>query len=301
MRKPMIGMVLLALLGSLIGVRPSFGANASDIPFSLENGFVIVEAKIKGDVPVQVVLATGAEYSIVDMALLEKYQLPAYYAADGPVTGRNDRTFSFTKVSKVRISDSKPKDLDMRLGSMDQVSKAAGREIFAALGADFFEDQVVQFDFKKRVLRFLDKPEVDALKDKTVGANKILLQMAEKAYNPFLKTFRIPLVTDVVFDGRKAKLLLDTGRVTSLAFSSSVAKTVGLTLPAENDPPRQDKLKSLRLGTYEMTNAPVMLYAKGSNAEKSISKYGVVAGSVFLQSFVATFDFRNGVIVLEPS
>ena len=300
MRKSILGIALLILLSA----APSAAATVNDIPFSFENGLVIVEAKIKGDVAVNVVLATGAEYSVMEASVLEKYELPAYYAADGPVNGRNDTTYTFTKVPKVRIQDSKAKELSMRMGSMAQLSQAAGREIFAALGADFFEGQTVQFDFKNKVLRFLEKPAADALKDKSAGpggANKILLQMAEKESNPFMKTFRLPLVTDVAFDGQKSKLLLDTGRATHLAFSSSVTKKVGLMPPVDNGPPRQDRIKSLRLGDSELTDLPVVLFAKGTPPEKSISKYGVIAGSIFLQNFVATFDFRGGLIVLERS
>ena len=295
MRKFIPGIALLILLGA----TPAF---ANDIPFFFEHGLVIVEAKIKDDVPVYVVLATGAEYSVLDVALIKTYDLPVGFAPDAPVTGRNDSTYSFAKVSKVRLSDGKPKDLAMRLGSMGQFSQAAGREIFAALGADFFEGQTVQFDFKNKVLRFLEKPAADALKDKTAGsgaANKILLQMAEKESNPFVKTFRLPLVNDVMFDGQKTKLLLDTGRATHLAFSSSVTRKVGLMPPVENGPPREDRIKSLRLGDSELTDLPVVLFAKGTPPEKSISKYGVIAGSIFLQNFVATFDFRGGLIVLE--
>ena len=69
----------------------------------------------------------------------------------------------------------------------------------------------------------------------------------------------------------------------------------------DNGPPRQDRIKSLRLGDSELTDLPVVLFAKGTTPEKSISKYGVIAGSIFLQNFVATFDFRGGLIVLERS
>ena len=298
MSKSLLRIGLLIFFITLSG-RWTLATTVNDIPFSFENGFVVVEAKIKGDVPVHVVLATGSEYSIADMALLQKHELPVYYAPEGPVTGRGDKTYNFTKVSSVRISDSKAKDVAMRLGSMSQISQMVGREVFAALGADFFEGQAVQIDFRNKVLRFLDKPAVDALKDKSAASNKILLQMAEKESNPFLKTFRVPLVRDVTFDGKKSKLLLDTGKPTHLALSLSVAKNVGFTLPSENDPPREEQVKSLRLGTSEMSDLPVMVYPKGSSAEKSISKYGAVAGSIFLREFVATFDFRNGLIVLE--
>jgi len=59
---------------------------AGGLPFALEQGFVVVEATIKRNVTVNVVLATGAEHSIMDPALLQKYELSAGYAADGPVT-----------------------------------------------------------------------------------------------------------------------------------------------------------------------------------------------------------------------
>ena len=298
MPKSILKLGLLIFFSTLLGPR-TLATTPTDIPFAFENGFVIVEAKIKNDVPVNVVIATGSEHSIADVALLRQYDLGLYVVPDGPVTGRNDKTFTVTRVSGVRISDSKAKDVTMRLGSMVQISRMVGREVFASLGADFFEGQAVQIDFKNKVLRFLDKPAVDALKDKSAAANKILLQMAEKESNPFQKTFRMPLVPDVTFDGKKSKLLLDTGKPTHLALSLSVAKNVGFTLPAENDPPREERVKSLRLGTAEMSDQPVTVYPKGSNVEKSISKYGAVAGSTFLRDFVATFDFRNGLVVLE--
>lgn len=303
MSKFLLTTTLLISLSMPFGAKPIVIANVSDIPFSFENGLVIVEAKIKGGVPVDVVLATGTEYSIIDGAMLDKYKLPAYYAADGPVTGRNDSTYSYTKVSSVSVGDSKSKELDMRFGSMAQVSQAAGREIFAALGADFFDGQIVQFDFKKKTLRFLDKSPADAGKDKntsSAASTSVVLRMAEKVSNPFKRTFAVPIVGDVTFNGQKAKLLLDTGRSTSLAFATSAAKKAGFTLPEEKGEPRADKVASLRLDTYEMVDVLVMIYAKGTGAEQSLSKYGVVAGTKFLQNFIATFDFRNKVVVLEP-
>jgi hypothetical protein len=298
MYKSILNLALFILFSTLAG-STTFAATANDIPFSFENGFVVVEAKIKENVPVNVVIATGSEYSIADVALLKQYDLQLMIVPDGPVTGRNDKTFSVTRVSGVRISDSKSRDVAMRLGSMIQISRMVGREVFASLGADFFEGQAVQLDFKNKMLRFLDKPAVDALKDTSGAANKILLQMAEKESNPFMKTFRLPLVTDITFDGKKSKLLLDTGKPTHLALSLSVAKNVGFTVPAENDPPRDEKVKAMRLGTLEINDLPVTVFPKNSNVEKSISKYGAVAGSVFIQNFVATFDFRGGLIVLE--
>jgi len=303
MRKFLISLALLPFLVTLCGAQTIVDNGVSEIPFSFENGLVIVGAKIKGNIPVQVVLSTGLEHSVIDTGLLEKYKLQAYYAWDGPNLGTpTNSAYSFTNVSDVSVGGSKSKDLSMRFGSMAKVSQAATREIFAALGADFFEGQIVQFDFKKSVVRFLARSPADARKDKKdipgAGAN-VVLRMAQKDSNPYTKTFVLPIVGAVTINGKEVKLLLDTGRATPLAFSSSSAKKLGFTLPSENDGPRTDKADSLDLGGYKMTEVPVMLFAKGTGADQSLSKYGVVAGTMFLKHFLVTFDFQNKVVLLE--
>jgi hypothetical protein len=302
MLRLLLSAMLTALLGTLCSAQTGVDTGVSEVPFAFDSGLVIVEAKIKGNVPVQVALSTGVEYSIVDARLMDRYKLQGYYASDGPVTGRNDSTYSFTKVPGVSVGGSKAKEVDMRYGSMSHVNEATGREIFAALGADFFEGQVVQFDFKKKVVRFLDKSPAKELKDKDGRAPQgapVVLRMAEKASNPYVRTFFVPVVEDVTFNGQKVKLLLDTGRASSLAFSSAAAKKAGFALPAEDGSPLEDKVKSLRLGEYEMSDVPATLYPKGTNVEKTLSKYGVVAGTVFLQNFITTFDFRSKYVILE--
>lgn len=305
MRKFILSVILLTIFATLCGAQQTVNSNTSEVPFFLESGLIIVEAKIKGSVPVHVVLSTGMENSIVDFSMLDKHKLTAYYssAGDGPTTGTSmDTTVSYAKVSGVSVGGSKSKELSMRFGALPQIGQATGREIFGALGADFFEGQIVQFDFKNKVLRFLDKAPAAPRKDKDAGPNtgsSIILRMAAKTDSPFKRTFQLPVVGDVTFNGKEAKLLLDTGRATSVAFSTSAAKKAGFTLPEEKGQPRADKVSSLRLDTYEMADVPVMLYAKGTSAEQSLSRYGVVAGTLFLQNFIATFDFRNKVVILE--
>jgi len=264
----------------------------SEVPFTFQNGLVVVEATIKNNnTPVRVVLATGAEFSMADPLLFKKYELPFYYAADGPVTGRNDKTFSFTTVSNVRVGGSKSKNLNMRLGSISAVSNVVGQEIFAALGSDFFEGQIVQIDFKNKVIRFMDKAPDNPTSDKS-----IVLRMAPKPDDPFRKTFLVPVVKEVQFNGQKQNLLIDTGVASSIAFSSGAAKKVGFTPPTENS--REDKV-TLRFESQELTEVPSSIYAKGTSSDEKLSKHGVVAGSLFLQNFVVLFDYKKGVVVLE--
>lgn len=273
----------------------------AEVPFSVEKGFVIAEATIKGNVAVNVVLATGVEHSLTDPSLMQKYELQGSYAADGPVTGRNDKIIGYTAVSNVKIGDGKAKNLNMRFTSIAELSQRTGKEIFGILGADFFEGQILQFDFKNKVIRFFEKTPDDLIgqKNSNSGSGRItVLRMAPKPTSPFEKTYLMPLIEDVQLNDQKLKLMLDTGTASSLALSSAAAKKVRLAVPDENGPPREEKL-TLRFQSQAIDDVSTLIYAKGTGADQKLSKYGAVAGSLFLQNFIALFDYRKGLVVLE--
>ena len=302
MRRRIIWLSLVLLASQSIAASQSKPV-VVETPFSLQKGFVTVEAKIKENVTVMVILATGTEYSLTDPFLLKKYDLSAGYAPDGPVTGRNDKTYGFAIVNSVSVGDSKVKSLHMRFGSLSEVSKSVGQEIFAILGADFFRDQVVQFDFKNKVVRFFDKApaELTDTKNPNFNATKTtVLRMAPKSENRYQVRFLVPVIEDVQINGQKADLLIDTGVATVVALSAGTAKKVGLAPATEGGPPREEKV-TLRFDANELADVPVSIYAKGSGGDKKLSDHGAVAGSIFLQPFVATFDYKKSVVVLEKN
>lgn len=294
MRKTLLTFFLLSLFASLCAGQT---AAPDGIPFKFEKGFMIVDAKIKGNTPVQVVISTGSEYSIIDTDQMGKHKLQSSYAADDVVTGRpSDTTYSFVPVSSVSLQGGKSRDLQMRMGSMKRISEVAGAEVFGALGADFFAGQIVQFDFKNNVIRFLDKAPA---KDAASGGNApIVLRMSERASNPVRKTYVVPLVDGVKVNGKDTKLLFDTGRSMALALSAASATKAGLTAPQENEPTREDKL-SLDLAGQQIPDVPVAIVAKGAAGERSLSGYPAIAGSSFLKEFLVTFDFKNKLVVLQ--
>lgn len=277
--------------------RRAVDDSVSEVPFIFEKGYVIVQAKIKSGKQVDVLVATGSEHSQADGALLEKYKLPAYYSAEPPITGRNDRLYSFTTVSDIRLGDIKLTSLNMRLGSFVEFSKILGREIFGVFGADFFTGRVAQFDFAKKVLRFLPKSPVEMSKDKKAGndaGGRVMLKM-----DFYRENVTLPIVGNVTFEGKKIKTLLNTGAVTVVSLSSAATKQIGLTPPPEKGAPRADKINSLRFDNFEMNGVPVTLYPKGSEFERDMKEFGAIAGTILLQNFVVTFDFREKVIILE--
>lgn len=282
---------------SLFTICAAQTADQAEVPFKFQQGLLIVDAKIKGETAVQMAISTGSQYSIIDSEQMIKHKLQAAYAADDVVRGApTDSTYTFVPVSSVSMQGSKSRDLQMRVGSMKRVSEAAGAEIFGALGSDFFEGQIVQLDFKKSVIRFLSKsPDT---KGATGDNAPIVLRMGEKESNPFKKTFVTPNVTGAKINGKETKLLLDTGRATTIALSANAAKKAGLTAPEENEQPRTDKI-SLDLAGHQIAELPVAIFPKGAAGERSMGGHTAIAGSQLLKDFLVTLDFKGKTVILE--
>jgi hypothetical protein len=282
---------------------PAHEQSGTAVPFTFEKGNVIVQAKIKGNVPVEVVLATGSEHSYVDTGLLDKYKLQRAYAGIPPVTGSpSDQIYFFSTVPNVSVGEAKATSLNMHLGSMQELSNVIGREIFASLGADFFKGRVARFDFQKQLVTFLDPSAAKAERENSTGDDRdrtIVLKMLESG-SAYREPILVPLVEGITFDGKRAKVVLNTGIVTVITLSSSTAKKLGLTIPAEKSAALTDKIGSLKLGTYELTSVPVIIASKGTNLDHSLGDTGAVIGSAFLQNFLVTFDYRGKTVTLKP-
>ncbi|HEX8491947.1 MAG TPA: aspartyl protease family protein [Pyrinomonadaceae bacterium] len=289
---------LLAFLCLPCAAHAAVDDTASEVPLTFEQGHVIVLARVNGEEPVEVVLATGSEHSVVDGGMLEKYKLRLYYTGEGIITGGpTDRTITFASVPNIRVGDVKMTNLNMHFGSLEHVSKRLGRQIFGIFGADFFKGRVVQFDFGKKVVRFLPQPPAGMAKDAKPGddaGGRVVLPMGS-----YKDGLTLPIIDKAIFDGKEIKTLLDTGMVTVVSLKSSAIKRLGLSSLPEKSPPRADKVSSLRFGSQEVKDVPVTLYAKGSDFDRDIQEVGAVAGALLLQNFVVTFDFRRRLVMLE--
>ncbi|HEX8456838.1 MAG TPA: retropepsin-like aspartic protease [Pyrinomonadaceae bacterium] len=291
-------LVLLALLipsANVLG-RARFVADdpVVEIPFSFEKGHIVVRAKIKGSVPVELVVETGAEHSKMDGGLLDKYKLPSFYSAERPVTGNNDRLYSFSTVPDVRVGELGGKSLSMRLYSFASETEQLGREIFGSLGADFFRGRIVQFDFKKKVVRFLQQSPFnagDAVATNTTPQIAVLPMR-------YKENLTLPVSESVTIEGKKFKTNFDTGILTVVSLSADAAKRLGLEVPPDKAPPRAGTISSLRFAELELKNVPVLLYPKGYDFTTYDKDFEAIAGIALLQNFLVTFDYRQRVIIL---
>src|SRR5437667_399161 len=140
MQRANLTLFLLLVLGGAHGNALGGVADSSEVPFTLEKGYVVVQAKIMRHVPVEMVLATGAEHSTFSAGVIEKYKLSLNYTSDDPRTcNLADCTFTYSNVPDIQVGDLKPMSLYMRLGTLNSVRQRLGRDVFGILGADFFK------------------------------------------------------------------------------------------------------------------------------------------------------------------
>lgn len=264
----------------------------SEIPFTFEKGHIIVAAKIKDKEPVEMAIACGLEHSLIGTGSIEKYKLRVSYAADGIVTGRNDRTLYMVQVADVRLGEGAARTIFLRIGgeTVNTISKKIGREIFGVLGANYFKGQTVQFDFKKRVIRYLSDWNAPKEGSEQVAVLPIVFDS--------LQPIRRPIVERVNFNGHPIKTLLDTGSVTVVSLTPSGAKEIGLPTPPEKSDPQPAKV-SLALEKISFPDVPTMVHSKKSAFDEESSGYSAVLGIAVLQNFIITIDFGKPVVVME--
>ena len=288
--------LITSIIATLFIAFPCHGApgnfeSVTEVPFTIEQGIVIATMMIHGDEPVEVALATGAEFSLFNPQTLKKYKLLAAPIPVGPSLGRSSYPAIYvTSVSDVRFGDLRLRSLYLRSGeqTLTAISSRVGREIFAVLGADFFKGRVVRFDFVKKLVSFLPKIPTDQLNNKSV----LKMQAAAEG-------IQRPIVKDINFNGKPVNSLVDTGAPTSVSLTPAGAKRLGFICPSENSEARGEKISSLQFGKIETSNLQVWIQPNNSEFDRRASGYDAVIGIAVLQNLIVTFDYGKRVVIVE--
>jgi len=276
---------------------------AAEVPFTLEKGYIVISAKAKKDIPIEAAIFTGSSYSYFNENVLKRLHLQLGYTNDLPVTGASsENALVFADISGIVVGDEKPVEVKMRTQSFDSMIKAIGRNIDVILGVDYFDGKIVQFDFQKRVIGFLDKPPVDygsARSSTGPGTVRLMFKMDEH-YQTFYGTmFSLPVAEEVFLNGAKLRTLFNTGVAFPVSISPFATKQYSFGKVPDNNSTARIQLKSISLDGYEMADVPALLVGKGSGWAENENRYRAVVGIGLMQNFNVTFDWKNKMIVLE--
>lgn len=285
---------VLALTVSL-----SMFAYSSEIPFTIEKGFVIISGKA-GNEPIQAALFTGSTFSFFNHDLIRRLKVDLSSTNDLQVGVSKENALTFANIPGVTFADQRPAEVKMRQKSFDAIEKVLGHKLDAIIGLDYLNERIVQLDFKKRVIRFLDKPPFDyeSTDRLTDPSNKIqvAMRMDEHLRTIFGDPVSMPITNEIKLNGFSVRALFDTGVAYPVTIAPFAAKKDSIGAVPAKESFSKVQLKSIDLDGYDMTDVPALINSAWDDTE---TRYAAVIGIGIMQNFTVTFDWKNKWIALE--
>lgn len=291
MRKLVIGAISLLAAGR---VSPAEVERPVEIPFELVQNQIVVSAKLNEKGPFLMTIDTGTDSSSIDIGAALKIGMTVNPAGEGSEI--EEGTVYDTRFTVVELGGVSARDVDALAGGMvAKVAKRLGRPVVGMLGQGFFAGRIAQFDFPRRVLRFLPDPPPD------------LPASARRAVLKFKDDESI-LIDQVSIDGKQVRGSIDTGSSGSMAITADAARRLGLepapappapkSPPAKAQPPlREGVVRNVLLGTFSAESAPAAFLPASAGRDRK--PWDVSFGTTFLKDLVVTVDYPDLKLVLE--
>jgi predicted aspartyl protease len=275
-----------------------------EVPFTFERSSVIVQVKVNGKGPYNMLLDTGAEQCGIDLNTASELGLKLTPIGGGKIvaTGKKENSLFLTKLPQIQLGSLTAKDLLAVATDFSKISQRIGIPVHGVVGYNFLKNRIVQFDYPKQVARFYAVSPFAAFGQAKMS-NRIVLPFR------FYGGDKFPIIDDVTVNGKKIKAELDTGHSGVLALTSAAIKRLGLEAETEDceaetsegalgtSVNRKCKLKTLTVGTFTIESPSVSLRAPNSGLDQA--PFEGLLGNDFFKDFVVTFDYRRMTVTLE--
>ena len=299
-------LVILSLLCFCVASFNSFAQDKSkeqvvEVPFEFHKNEVILQVKVNGKGPLNMMLDTGTDPSAIDINTAKdlglKLDAIGHKASGG---GTETNLAYYTRLPLVELSGLTAKNVDAAAIDLSKVSERLGRPLHGVLGHSLLHGRIVQFDYPNRVVRFYSQSPFSKAADQPNTSKRTVLRFR---YSDNV------LIDDVFVNGKKIVGNFDTGSsgsfdltpaaVTLLGLEEEVKKgevssSVGYNGAGEN---RKGKVNNVTVGGISVENPQVTFFGKGTGRDKVV--WGMNIGNVFLKDFVVTIDYRSKLITLE--
>ena len=306
MKKKFLGLFVacLIVITSTHLAYPQKKPQLVEVPFTFERSSVIVQVKVNGKGPYNMLLDTGAEQCGVDLNTASELNLKLTPIGGGKIvaTGEKGNRLFLTKLPQIEIGSLTARDLLAVATDFSKISQRIGIPIHGVVGYNFLKNRIVQFDYPKHVARFYPVSPF-ATSSQTNMSNRIVLPFR------FYGGDKFPIIDDVTVNGKKIKAELDTGHSGVLALTAAAIKRLGFEAEAEDceaetsegalgtSVNRKCKLKTLTVGTLTIESPSVSFRAPNSGLDQA--PFEGLLGNDFFKDFVVTFDYRSMTVTFE--
>lgn len=296
--KPGILLCCLLLLSGGFSVQAGGKQQAVEVPFDFYKNEIILQVKVNGKGPYNMMLDTGTDPSAVDLATAREIGLKLHSLGKPGTGGGTDVNLTYyTEMPLVEVSGFTVKNVETLAIDLSKVSARLGKPLHGVLGHSVLNGRIVQIDYPNHVVRFYSRP---------------LFSKSDNNSKRSVLSFRYSdnvLLDDVSVNGKKVVGNLDTGSSGSFNLTPAAVSYLGLDeefnqAPVSTDvgyngvsQNRQGKVNNVTVGGISVDAPAVIFFGKGTGRDKK--PWGINIGNAFLKDFVLTIDYRNKLVMLE--
>jgi predicted aspartyl protease len=292
MKKGLFAVVAVLFLSRVAYSQSEF----VDLPFSLTDGHVIVQAMVNGHGPFRMALDTGASTSIIDASRVADAGLKL--GSKVPVHSFGESAYSGfrTRIQRLDVGTLAVRDLEtIALANFPQTYL---REFDGILGYSFLRHRVIQIDYPKQILRVYLKAPSGAVAGTDILSGRTVL--------PFQLRGNGIMIRDVRIDEKSVVASVDTGAASAFLTTSNAAVRLGLRLSSDG---RIEKIgntvtvlppllsvQTISIGTLK-SESPEVTLRQGKPSDKIAWDLNIGGG--FLKDYVVTIDYIRRKLVLQ--
>lgn len=289
-------MLTLASVVSFSQVKPP----VVEIPFDFYRNEIILEVKINGKGPFNMMLDTGTDPSAIELNTARELGLKLIPLGSPPVGGGTaPRMVYGVYLPVVEVGALAANNVEAVAIDMSKISERLGKPLHGVIGHSVLNGRIVQIDYPNRLVRFYSKSPF---------GNPKQLNTAKRTVLRFRYVDNV-LIDDVFVNGKKMVGNLDTGSngmfdltpaaVALLGMEEEVKQAlassdVGYNGVSEN---KKGKLTNVTIGGISVDAPEVVFFGKGTGRDKK--PWDINIGNVFLKDFVVTIDYRRKLVTLE--
>lgn len=273
-------------------------ASVASASFKFERQQVVVPATLGRSSPMSFLLDCGVDPSVIDIEIAEKNGLLTAPGVVGEAEGGGEgegQAVAPAMIRELTIGSETFPPFEAVASDLSPFANAIGGSLDGILGYSFFKDRVIRIDYPNR--------RVD------IAASRASLPPAPK---PPSNEYSVPLVfmsadnmipvVEVMIAGLTLRMSVDTGSSLGVQLYETATTTLGID-PDDGEPSSltgargkaaivNTTLAEVAIGPFVLADVPASLSKRAHDPAERVGNLG----NRFLQNFVVTFDYAEGVL-----
>lgn len=300
--------LLSSVSGQINGLELLQGKKSQKLKFSYARGFILVDVRYAGFIPLKFIFDTGAQNTIFfDRFTAEIVNVQ--YDRVIQVTGSDLSSSVAARIARgvsLKLNDCPEVKRDVIVLEEDfiQMSEIIGEQVHGIIGADFFKGLIVEINFKKQYLNIHDSRYFDH----STLKNHTLLETRFAESKPYINA------TATMSGGQKTvvKLLMDTGASISMLLHNDTDPS--LVLPPHvirgnlgkgisgNLTGYVGRINHLSVSGFEFPNmlSYFQEYDTSAFPDTTAIKRNGILGNFILDRFHVVIDYLNEAVYFKP-